>query len=579
MFNSWKKEILELSSKDAIDLYEEVKIDKDFINLRNYLNKHKDVDNSKDFIKLCEKNGLIKTYNAYRWDSKGFGNTSWTYVTSNKIYSHKVEPFDIKHDIYINTNCDDTYNMANIFRKKCEEANIPYLFKISESPFRDDSIIIYASDEVLDKYMDILEKIKEENKELVSRINTPPLLTTKVDYYGYGSEPEKSDDGRNRSYNVVRSNMIESSITDSARKWFYNNRNLTLNGVSIMDAIVKECYSRLTNSMQRNYNNAVEYEKEITRKNGTEFNEEVIADRLGYNIELLSDPDFQDKVMTNIRMNLPLVLKDEKLFNRYPMKSAINIPLESGKIYSVTYGDVARIIKRNVIGISKFDPNFVNGILKNINLKCSGENIESENFAFSTNFDINKIKNANIDNTKVDNKKLEFPKFEVLKDLATDYKVEFDKESNKLKVINIATGNSEDDVVTAQDALFANIWLTSTGLKRVEGEKRPGLTDAFDVDGALLYKYFIKGCNHSIEKTGNLNSLFLFKNAGKIKMTGADNMIARLFNNDYQTIFLDNYVHSRVEESKLPRTKCAEALIDLETANKRLEEAMNKKKK
>ena len=588
MFLAWKDEILNLSDKEAMELFEECRIDKDFKNLRNFLIRHKDVESSAMFRRLCIEEKLEKTYDAYRWDSKGLGNTPYTYVTSNKIWSHKEDPFRVQHDIYINTNCDDTYFMANEFRKKCESEGLPYLFKVSESPFRDDSIIIYASDELVERYMEILGTIKEENPELASRINVPPLLTSKVDYYGYGSEPSKGENGRNRSYNVVRTNIIEDAIADSARRWFYRNRGLALNGFTIYDAMVKECYLKLTNSMTRNYNNACEYERELAKKNKTEFSEEIVKDRLGYSLELLGDPEFQSKITTNIKFNIPHILKDEELFTKNPAKSAISIPLDNGKTCDITYGDVARIVKRNAIGISKLDSFFAKKVLETVMDKCEKVKISKSNFALSSDFDAERVKKARAARaarTAEKNRKiaesgggLQFPKFDTLKDLAAKYRVEYNKEINKLQVLDIATNAVEEDAKTAQDALFANIWLSSTGLKPVQGEKRPGLTDAFDVDGAILYKYFVKACQHSLDKTGNVNSLFIFKNSRKLNMSGADDMVARLFNNDSQSLFIDSYVHSRLTSGK-PRTKGAETLVDLESASKRLDAAMDKKRR
>lgn len=580
MFQSWRDEIINLTEEEAMELYEESKIDRDFIDLRNFLLKHKDVESSAMFRRLCQDEKLEKTYDAYRWDSKGRGNTPYTYITSNKIYSHKADPFRVQHDIYINTNCDDTYFMANEFRKKCEAEGLPYLLKVSESPFRDDSIIIYASDEVVEKYMEILGAIKEENPELASRINVPPLLTSKVDYYGYGSEPSKDGKGRNRSYNVVRTNLIEDVIADTARRWFYRNRGLALNGFTINQAMIKECYLKLTNSMQRNYNNACEYEKELARRNNTEFSEEIVKDRLGYSLEMLGDPEFQEKITNNIKLNLGHVLKDEELFAKNPAKSAISISLENGKTCDITYGDIARIVKRNAVGISKLDANFAKIVLNRVIEKSESEKISKGNFAMASDFDVEKARKARVAAKKKaleEQPSYEFPKFDTLKDLAAKYRVEYDKESKQLQVIDIDTAKAEQDAKTAQDALFANIWLTSTGLKPVDGEKRPGLTDAFDVDGALLYKYFIKACQHSLDKTGNLNSLFIFKNSKKLNMAGADDMVARLFNNDRQSLFIDNYVHSRLNSSK-PKTKGVETLIDLESASKRLEDALGRKK-
>ena len=578
MFASWKKDVLALTQDDIKKLYQEIKIEKDFIKLRNFVAKHQDIYDHGDFISAINKEGLRTVYEAYRWDSKGSSDNGWIYINSNKIHKYKEEPFKISHNLFINTNSDDTYMMADLFRKKCEEEKLPYLFKVSESPFRDDSIVIYSSDDYLDSYLNILEDIKKENPDLVSRINNPPILSAKVDYFGYGAAPSRSEDGRNRSYNVVRSNIIEKIIAEKGREWFYKNRNLTLGEVSIMDAIVKECSDRVFATMKKNYANALEYEKEYAKKYNVSFNEAIVYSKLGYTQDQLKDYDFGKKIIQTIKINMERVLADDKIFSKHPLKNAFDIPLDYGKSYSVNYGDVTRIIKRSVVGITKFDPNFIKNVMASIRGKYYSEEIQEKNFAFSKRFDLDSLKShSSKESKRIYIGKLDWPEFEELKNLALNYKVEYDKDINKLVVYNTKLKNKkpEEDIAVAQDALFANIWLNSVGITTKEGEIKPGITSAFGKNGELLYKYFIKGSEHSISKTGNLNSLFLFKNATKLKMKDANKIIVNLFNNDYQTIFVDNYVHNRVDSSK-PRTKGAEALYTFENAEKKLEEKTKK---
>ncbi len=575
MFNSWKNEILNLSEKEAIDLFEEVKIDKDFIPLRNFVSKHSDIENEEEFKKLVVDNDLENTYNAYKWDSNRLAMTPWIYAYSNKINSHKYPPFEVKHNLFINTNCDDTYKMASLFKEACEKKGLPYCFKLNESPFRDDSIIIYSSDELLEEYTNILDDIKKEDPLLVSRINNPPMLSAKLKYYGYGGEPSKDEEGRFRSYNEVRTTIIERSILEITKRWLYRNRNLSLNGVTIMEALAKEYSSRLFTIMKNEYVNALEYEKTTSYKSRMPFNQSLFDSKMGYNLSVLRNGLFQNEVNTIIKNNLTRLLNDDNLFNREQSQTAIEIPVGSYKNYSISYGDITRIIKRNVGALCKFDKNIVNYIINGIRRECERENIELGNFAFTKDYEDKEDKK---EKEIIKSNQLDFPEFEELRELATKYKIGFDRESNKLRVINIETNMEEKDIITSQNALFANIWLESVGLKPKEGEARRGLEDAFDVDGALLYRFFKKGCIHSIEKTGNLNSLFLFKNASKLKMENAELMIANLFKDEYHALFLDNYVCSRVD-SEVPKTKKTEVIESVESAKEKVEAIANKKKK
>ena len=129
MFSSWKEMILALKEEDAVKLYEKGLIDKDFVKLRNFVNANKETESHSEFLKLLEEGDLKKTYDKYRWDSKGLGGP-WIYCSSNKIYAHKHADYEIEHRLYINTNAEDTYKMANIFREKCDKKNLPYFFKM-----------------------------------------------------------------------------------------------------------------------------------------------------------------------------------------------------------------------------------------------------------------------------------------------------------------------------------------------------------------------------------------------------------------------------------------------------------------
>ena len=92
-----------------------------------------------------------------------------------------------------------------------------------------------------------------------------------------------------------------------------------------------------------------------------------------------------------------------------------------------------------------------------------------------------------------------------------------------------------------------------------------------------LYEFFIKGSEHSISKTGDLNSLFLFKNALELQIPNDEEIITRLFGNENQVKFIDNYVQHRCN-SNLPKNRTAQILTDVPTAKTLLEEMLDNAK-
>ena len=573
MFASWKEGIIALSKEDTVKLFEEHKIDDDFVSLRNFVCSNKDKSYS-EFMEALKEAKLDKLYDRYRWDSKDLDGP-WRYVVSDKFFSHKHKPFEAEHRLYINTNAEDTYMMANLFREKCDKKNIPYFFKLSESPVRDDSIVIYASSRLLEEYMKVLSEIKKEEPNLISRINNPPVLTGKMGFVGYGSEPIAGNDGRSKSFFKVRTDIIDEVIYRKSREWFLHNKDLNLNGVTIEDAIVKESTSRIIDSMRRKYNDTVEYEKETANRVGTKFNEDLVKEKLGYSNDILDGIEVKEAISNVVRKNIVAVLENKKLFEYTPFTEAFHIFLDNGKRFPVYYHDISRLIKQSISGIPKFDNTFASKVLEDIKDKAHSQGMDPEKICFDLERvrALRKYSEGAITASDIRHEDLKFPTFEELKEYAMKYRVQYDEKEKRLKVYEIDSNNEETNAIKAQDALFANIWLTSAGLQKVAGEQREGISAAFNEDARKVYEYFIKGSEHSISKTGDLNSLFLFKNASSLGVPSDEEIVARLFGNDNQSMFLDNYVQNRCNSS-LHKNRMAQTLSDTDTARTMLEEMM-----
>lgn len=105
---------------------------------------------------------------------------------------------------------------------------------------------------------------------------------------------------------------------------------------------------------------------------------------------------------------------------------------------------------------------------------------------------------------------IKLPSFEELEFLATTYEV-FYESNNLIKVRDIQTEEVVRDEKTATKAIFANIWLSSAGLKRTPGDNRFGETYAFSMDSKKLYNVICKKLLDSCKEDGVINTVDLFK--------------------------------------------------------------------
>ena len=109
----------------------------------------------------------------------------------------KREKADIK--FYLNADAD-TYKVARLFQEECDKQDLNYYYKVID-PYdeytRNDKMCIYSSYENVDKFLSIIRKIKEENKDIV--FSEPPVLSGTIDgYIGVGQDRIKDE---NISYN------------------------------------------------------------------------------------------------------------------------------------------------------------------------------------------------------------------------------------------------------------------------------------------------------------------------------------------------------------------------------------------
>ena len=171
-------------------------------NIKNKINI-----SNKDLEELLLVNKLKNKLRIKFWGGVGIMgfHVNKTRVNPSDETNQKAE---IKFYINVGT---DSYQFANIFRKKCQEKNIDYSFKVVD-PYRHkeyervDKICIWSSFEDAERIVNVLKEIKKEHPEF--DYQKPPLLCGMIDnFIGVGQD-------FNSSFNHGMSMIIEDTINN-----------------------------------------------------------------------------------------------------------------------------------------------------------------------------------------------------------------------------------------------------------------------------------------------------------------------------------------------------------------------------
>ena len=345
IFNDWKKDLTLNIKDDEIKKY-----NKDFPYLREFLKNTPYVKSAKEFFKIKRKvdgdEKLEIIYPKYTPFSHG---KSWTYISHNSINPSKYKKIIVDHRLYLNTENIDTYKVMELFRNKCKERELEYLFKYAEKGDRDDTIVIYSDDRKLSDYMEILEEIKKEEPEIVKRAQTPPMLTGKIDgWIGYGSEPSLDENGKNtKSFNSSRSGIIQNAISKETIKWLRENKELTKEDTGLNEYLTKQIFDDIIKDKYR-------------------------MDKSVY------EPEFQEKLLKRLENDISKN-KSELLEGKFDKVKEFNIDGINIEVDSEMIQRAFRPFSKKIL---KKDPSFLGKVRDAIKEEGLANGIDSEKFCF-----------------------------------------------------------------------------------------------------------------------------------------------------------------------------------------------------
>lgn len=380
LFNKWKNNIIALNSEEFRKLYSQGSYGQDFIEMRNYLKSVPDVTTMNEADAILSGNTNNKDINnairKYSWKALG-EDSDWIHVCSKYLTAQKEDYPNVEHRLYLDTESLDTYKMAELFVEKCDQHKLPYYFKFDELANRDDTIVIYSSTENLTKYVEILKEIQKEHPELVSRLKEPPVLAGRIDgWIGYGSEPQKTPDGKPQSFNKTRAKILENAIGNTTKQWIMDHRMMlvTYQGqeLSFQDYIAMKGTEKLISSLEHKYN--------YWEKDGS-FNPTMISNMLGYTLQDIKSSQFKKNVYEVLKSSISSSLSTVCNGNAKDMEF-INMGVRNGKKIHFTGYDLEKTIQEVSVIISKIDSNFIPTIQSEIKNSAKQYGIDSEKFCF-----------------------------------------------------------------------------------------------------------------------------------------------------------------------------------------------------
>lgn len=389
LFNTWKENITKITPIKFQKLYGHKGefYDKDFRELQNYLEGISDISTKEEFDQIMHKkhgNELLdKAIKKYTLEVKqGSLFDKWHYIDSAKLAEKTTSP--VIHRLYINTDSVLTRPLLADMFAEFQNREMEYSLKYSEAGGRDDTIVIYANDENLQDYIEILRDKYEKIQQIRSNkpgyaeiynIYAPPLMTGVIDgWIGYGTEPGKDENGNNTSYNKVREKLMKEAISKATYEWFYENKDKEL---AIKDGKI-EVSQIVSLAIAEAYLNKA---KRILPTSNSVYSSRP---------EILDDRKLKKNLIQNVQSNISDELLDIKDENNNENKI---IDIEFGNDTNISFDreEVKNVLNRLSVQILNWDSRFLDEVRNKVKELSPKYKIDEKSFCIDTSV-VNRIK-------------------------------------------------------------------------------------------------------------------------------------------------------------------------------------------
>lgn len=368
IYNQWIENICNLD--EAHIQYLESSNGMDAKKMQQYLRNFGKVSSMEDIRRLKESTLFNKEINDLEVQN------GWEHIDSKNISVMAKGIGLVKHRLYISCQNQDMWKLAQLFENKCEEQQLPFYFKLGVAAERDDKMVIYADTDNLANYINILQEIAQENPEIIQRCGKPPVLTGKIDgWIGIGDEPPKKN-GKNSSYNSIRTRIFEDSIeevllSDIAE---FKGKDVIYEGKKIKfdELFLKQATQTIIDNLERNKNDKT-----------------TPLSKYGLIEKDLTNIRFKKYIKSHFRKEIQKGLnkleenkKDKELQSASSVVQKIfSIPTRDNKEIKINLDDMDAIIKAMVPIMQEIDPNFMDKIKSKVQEKYRQNSID-DTFVF-----------------------------------------------------------------------------------------------------------------------------------------------------------------------------------------------------
>lgn len=242
-FEEWKKNIINLDAQTAIEKYGRGDTYDALKKIHNYLKSGQDASTQAELLRDCfngDDDGFDVAFDHLRYDRHS--EPGWMYYSSRDEKLGLEKRIDADGRLYLNAEPGDTFDIADKFVNACEEAELPYEFKINQFPDRSDAMVFYINNKDIEKYTEIISRILDENPKISQRVGKPPLLSEKAtDKIGYGDETggESYNERQCKNFqevieavtNSYRGEVLQGSTQERARALYINHYEKFVNTI------------------------------------------------------------------------------------------------------------------------------------------------------------------------------------------------------------------------------------------------------------------------------------------------------------------------------------------------------------
>lgn len=216
MFSIWRKNILSFDYNGLPLLMKDDLDQRDLFKLKEYLQDIEEIMLDEKQTKQIDEeiDNLIKKYNWYKTDG------NWIKINSTYVNLFQDNSEPIQHVLSLNIKSTSvTYKIIHCFILLCNKYNLTYDLKYTNNSDRYNTLVIYSSTANLSKYIDIIQFIKKQFKDINVLLDKPAMLSgTLYDNIGYCSKPYVNEE----LFLNQRLNYIYRAIQKSVNQWYDN---------------------------------------------------------------------------------------------------------------------------------------------------------------------------------------------------------------------------------------------------------------------------------------------------------------------------------------------------------------------